>query len=213
MLVGAIEELADRSMRSLIGIAVVGDRPPGYTCRRMSSRAQSLSYAVRVLACSTSVVFGAACSTTRTVEPVLVDSGAAPLHVEVLPNCDAGQRATESGCVDEVVTDGDGENVNLHDLALDSACLQSWERVQETAAARRSVTSRRGESLQLAIQVVDRECAARERHLSVCGQAGWFDRSEQNRSLQVRYRDRLIACRRLGIIYRDMVAGRLKVTQ
>jgi hypothetical protein len=172
-----------------------------------------MAYALRFLICSGIVVFAAACSTQTTVEPTLVDTGGEPLNVEVLPNCDAGQRATESGCVDEVVTDGDGEEVNLHDLALDSACRQTWERVQETSATRRLLTSRRGDSLQLAIQVVDRECAARERHLSVCEQAGWFDRSDQNRALQVRYRDRLIACRRLARIYRDMVAGRIKVTQ
>jgi hypothetical protein len=142
-----------------------------------------------------------------------VDTGGEPLNVEVLPNCDAGQRATESGCVDEIVTDGDGEDINLHELALESACFQSWDRVQETAADRRALTSRSGVSLQLAIQVVDRECAARDRHLSVCGQAGWFELSSQNRALQVRYRDRLIACRRLGKIYRDMVAGGLKVTR
>ena len=143
----------------------------------------------------------------RTVE----DSGPADVHV--LSPCGPGQAPGEDGCRDVVVTDPAGQQINLRTLALDEACSAAWSRVQQAAERRRMFTAVSGRSLQQGIDVVDAECTARARHLEVCQRAGYFDTSPSNRACRVRCQDHLNACRRLGRIYRDMVASGLKVTQ
>jgi hypothetical protein len=157
------------------------------------------------------MVSGAGC-TTQT-EIVRTDVSDAEATVQVVPACETGQALTEDGCSDVILSDSAGDSVNLHDLALESACEQLWAKVESTAAERRALTAYKGVSLQVGLEIVTSECSARQQHLSLCERAGYFEQSSANRAFRVRCVDRLISCRRLANVYRDMIASGLRVTQ
>ena len=161
------------------------------------------------------MVSGAGCATHTVVqsETVQTDVSDAEATVVVVPACEAGQVLTEDGCSDVTLSDPAGDSVNLHNLALGSACEQAWGKVERTAEERSVFTAYKGASLQVGLEIVTSECSAREQHLSLCDRAGYFEQSADSRAFRVRCRDRLIACRRLANVYRDMIAAGLRVTQ
>jgi hypothetical protein len=169
-------------------------------------------FRVAMVAC---MVSGVGCATQTVVETEIIqtDVSDAEATVQVVPACEAGQALTEDGCSDVILSDSAGDSVNLHNLALGSACEQAWSKVERTAAERRALTASRGVSLQVGLEIVNSECSARQQHLSLCERAGYFEQSGDSRAFRVRCRDRLISCRRLANVYRDMIAGGLRITQ